>query len=145
MIQKQMEMTHGYGTKTDEHYSNEKTMKSWVSRGVRFTKVRTVFFSVRDSSTVTINLNMLYSSQYITVYPPVILQFLFWPRAYWQVRRKIKSSVCASPVCLLLRNISFVLAQVTFVLQEHLWILSIVLSLHIVTSLRLPSPYTSPY
>ena len=50
-----------------------KNNESMSKQGVRFTKARTVFLAVRDSSTVTVNLNILYSSQYITVYPSVIL------------------------------------------------------------------------
>ena len=44
--------------------NNSKSIKARVRRGVPFS-LKTEFFSVRDSSIVTLNLNIFYESQYI--------------------------------------------------------------------------------
>ena len=62
---------------TNGHYrdkiyckNNTKPMNTRVRRGVlfRLQRVKTEFSSVRDSRTVTLNLNILYNSQYIHMY-----------------------------------------------------------------------------
>ena len=64
-----------YSTEIKATENNTKSMNTIVRRGVllSFQRVKTKFFSVKDSRIVTLKLDVLYNFQYIPLNDPIIL------------------------------------------------------------------------